>query len=101
MGRTTIKRGSDEWWTWISMLHTAQEERKRLGLAPKSPVTIDVEQCNRYIQKLNRNLFRRWWLLFTIGNLHPLDRDKIGDEVAIKAEDGIVHEFFREEGSRR
>ncbi|KKN87004.1 hypothetical protein LCGC14_0262730 [marine sediment metagenome] len=82
MQREVIKRGTDGWWTWVAMLHVAKEERKRLGLSLEEPVTIDIEQCQTYVDKLNRNLLKRVWLLFTLGDLHPLDRDAIGDEVA-------------------
>lgn len=95
--RETIKRGSDEWWTWIAMLQVGKQERKRLKLPPTEPVTIDVELCNQFIKSINRNLPKKLWFLFTNGDLHPTDRNKIGNEVAIKAEDGVVHNFFRKE----
>lgn len=93
--REIIKKGTDEWWTWIAMLYVAGRERKRLKLPPTTPVTIDVKLCNDFIDSINRNPLKRLWLLLTNGNMHPLERDKIGDEVAVKAEDGVVHNFFR------
>lgn len=94
MEREIVKKGTDEWWTWVGMLKVAEEERKRLRLSPKSAVTIAVDQVNDYLRGLN--LIKRLWLLLTIGNLQPVDRDKLGKEVAIKAEDGIVHQFFKD-----
>lgn len=95
--RETIERGTDEWWTWIAMLYVAKQERKRLKLPPTASVTIDVKLCNEFIQTIKRNPLKKSWYLLNNGNLHPLDRDKIGNEVAIKAEDGVVHQFFRKE----
>ena len=94
MEREIIKKGTNLWWTWVGMLHIAQAERKRLGLAPESEVTISIDQVNEYLQGLN--WIKQFWLLLTIGGLHPVDRDKLGKEVAIKAEDGIIHEFFKD-----
>jgi len=93
MEREIIKRGTDEWWTWVALLKVAEEERKRQHLSPESVVTINVDQCNDYLQGLN--LIKRLWLLFMIGDLHPVDRDKLGKELAIKAEDGVIHQFFK------
>lgn len=87
-----IKKGTDEWWTWVGMLQVAKEERKRLHLSPKDPVTINVDQCNEYLQGLN--LINRLWLPLTIGDLHPVDRAKLGREVAIKGE-GPIRRFFK------
>lgn len=95
--REVIKRGTDEWWTWVAILQVAKKERKHNKLPATSPVTIDVKLCQRFIQSINQNPLKKLWLLLTIGDMHPLKRDKIGNEVAIKAEDGLVHNFFRPE----
>ena len=95
--RETIERGSNEWWTWIAMLQVAEQERKKLKLSPTEPVTIDIKLCNQFIQSINRNPLKKAWLLLMNGDLHPTDRNKIGGEVAIKAEDGVVHNFFKKD----
>jgi len=82
--REVIKRGTDTWWTWVAMLHVAEQDRKRLNLSPDSAVEIDVEKCNQFISSINRNPFKKLWLLLTIGDLHPTDRDKLGSEIIIK-----------------
>jgi hypothetical protein len=91
--RLPIKKGTDDWWAWIALLKVAQRERRRLHLSAGDEVTINVDECNEYLQSLN--LVTRFWLLLTIGDLHPVNRDKLGKEVAIKAEDGLVHRFFK------
>lgn len=88
MKREIIKKGTDEWWIWVVMLKVADRDRKKLNLAPDSAVEIDVEKCNQYIAELNRNPLKRIWLLLTIGDLHPVDRDKIGSEVIVKDRTG-------------
>jgi len=95
--REIIKRGTDEWWTLVAMLQVAKEERRHNKLLATSPVTIDMKLCQKFIQNINRNPLKKLWLLLIIGDMHPLERDKIGNEVAIKAEDGLVHNFFRPE----
>ena len=92
--RLPIKKGTDEWWTWVAILKVAESERKRLHLSRTDSVTIGVDQANEYLQGLN--LIKRLWLLFKIGDLQPVDRDKLGKEVAIKAEDGVLHQFFKD-----
>jgi hypothetical protein len=89
-----IKKGTDLWWTWVAMLHVAKKERKRLGLSSKDLVTIDIDQCNEYLRGLN--WLKRLCVLLTIGDLHPADRSKLGNDVAIKAEDGLIHQFFKD-----
>ena len=93
--RKTIEKGTTEWWTWIAMLEVAKQERKRLKLPPTAPVTIDIKLCNRFLQSVRRNPLKKLRFFLTVGDLHPSDRGKIGGEVAIKAEDGVVHGFFR------
>ena len=82
--REIIKRGTDDWWVWVAMLKAAEQDRKRLNLAPDSAVEIDVEKCNQFLDSVNRNPFKKIWLLLTIGDLQPADRDKIGPEIIIK-----------------
>lgn len=82
--REIIKRGTDDWWTWLAMLKVAEQDRKRRNLAPDSVVEIDVDKCNQFISSVNRNPLKRIWLLLTIGDLHPADRDTIGPELIIK-----------------
>ena len=94
IGIPPIKKGTDEWWTWVAILKVAESERKRLHLSRTDSVTIGVDQANEYLQGLN--LIKRLWLLFKIGDLQPVDRDKLGKEVAIKAEDGVLHQFFKD-----
>lgn len=95
--RKTIKRGSNEWWTWIAMLQAAKQERKRLRLPPMAPVTIDLKLCNQLIVSINRNPLKKLWFLLTNGDLHPAEWKKLGNEAAIKAEDGVVHNFFKKD----
>jgi hypothetical protein len=91
--RKIIKRGTDEWWIWVGMLQVAKDERKRLHLSSESEVTINVDRVNEYLHGLN--FVKRLWLFLTIGNLRPMDRDTLGKEVTIAAENGVVHHFFK------
>jgi len=86
--REVIKRGTDDWWTWVAMLKVAEQDRKQLNLSPDSAVEVDVDKCNQFITSVNRNPLKKLWLLLTIGDLHPVDRDKIGPEIIIKDRTG-------------
>jgi len=89
-----IKKGTQDWWTWVALIKMSERERKRLRLPPGASVTLSVQQLNGYLQGLN--LLKRLWLLLTIGDLRPPDRSKLGKHIALETEDGVIRHFARD-----
>jgi len=92
-----IKRGSQDWWTWVAMLHVAKQERRKIKLSPTSPVTVDIASCNQFIDSINHNPLKKLWFLVSNGGIHSAERKKLGNHVVIKGEDGQTYNMKRKE----
>lgn len=66
MSERLIKKGTQEWWH-----HLAIVKAKKCRKGESATVTID--EINSWIDKLNRNPFKRLWFLLTVGDIHQRD----------------------------
>ncbi|GAI09779.1 unnamed protein product [marine sediment metagenome] len=62
----TIKRGSPEWWLYLAIMNAKPCKKGETA-------HISLSEANEYLDRLNRNPFKKLWLLLTNGDLHILD----------------------------
>lgn len=80
-----VKKGTKDWWTAIALMEAAENIRKRDNLPKDAAVTMGMDDINKVIDKYNRNIFKRLWLLLTNGDIKERTFEgKIGGEIILK-----------------
>lgn len=76
MSETIIKKGTPEWWTAIAITHA---KVSKVGES-----VTDVDEINRWIDSVNRNPFKRLWILLTNGDIRQRGITEAEKEALLK-----------------
>jgi len=76
MNETIIKKGTSEWWTFVAITYV---KPAKVG----ETVTVDVDEIDRWIDSVNRNPFKRLWILLTNGDVTLRDVTEAEEEALL------------------